>query len=64
MTIIIIIINTEGIKIFEATPIPLFIDLWEMNHNINHVIITPIPTGMKKLPIFERFSLPPTLCTK
>ena len=64
ITIIAIMINTAGIKIFEASPIPLSIDLWEINHKIIHEITTPMHTGMKNLPIFLRFSLPPTFWTK
>ena len=30
MTMIAMIMNTNGIKIFDASPIPLSMDLWEM----------------------------------
>ena len=33
ITIMAIITNTAGIKIFEATPIPSFMDLWEEYYN-------------------------------
>lgn len=59
-----IMMNTAGIRIFESSPIPLSIDLWDINHKMIHETTTPMPIGMKKLPIFEILSLPPTFWTK
>ena len=63
-TIIAIIINKEGIKIFETKPIPLSTGLREIIHNINHNTPTAIEVGNNKKLTLAKLELPPTKFVK
>ena len=59
-----IMINSNGIRILEAFPMPLSTSLFDMNHKIAHVIITPIVVGINRKLALLKLELPPTLLTK
>lgn len=53
--------NSNGTRILEALPIPLWTFLFEMDHSKNQAIKTPIVVGIKNKKALDKSELPPTL---